>query len=120
LKERIVIETLKKAKESNCDALIFIPNKDNTEVTIAGLQYNEKGESIKGGCGDLYSILLFQGEQGNYHSFEEFQAVLVCPFTYCNRMFKESYFGVIAKATTTSDGVLNLIRNDLIKEFNLE
>jgi len=115
-----MIETLKKAKESNCDALIFIPRNEDEDIAIAGLLYTKKGDAITGGCGVIYTILLFRGEKDNYHSFEEFQAVLVCPFTYCNRMFKDSYYGAIAKMTTTSNSTLDLIRSDLIKEFNLE
>lgn len=115
-----MIEPLKRVKESNCDALVFIPSNNEKEATISGLKYKENGELLKGGCGNLYTIILFKGEKDNYHSFEEFDAVLVCPFTYCNNMFKEAYYGVIAKMTSTSGEVIDMIRSDLKKEFNLE
>jgi len=115
-----LIDVLKKAKASNCDALVFIPNKTDENVSIAGLQYSESGEVVTGGCGDLYNIILFRGDKDKYHSYEEFEAVLVCPFTYCNRIFKESYYGIIAKITSTSKETIDLLRSDLIKEFNLE
>ena len=97
--------TFRLIKEQNCDAILFLPSTTaDDETTIQGLTYKEPGESIGGSeLGQLYDILTFRqtGEQ-SFGQKDHFQAVLVCPYTYSEKLLNEGYLGLVARATTTS------------------
>ena len=105
-------------KEQQCDAISFLPKVTETkkgeivETMIQGLNYNDKGEPINSSeMGYMYDIILFQEGEYDFINKEHFQAILVCPYTYAERLVKEGHFGYIGKVTTTSDEVFNLFNN---------
>lgn len=115
--------TFKKMKDSNCDAICFLPDsKDPENMVLQGLTYKEKGDNIGGSVmGHSYDIITFRQTGGEYHSKDHFDAILVCPYTYSDKLVNEGYFGIIAKKTTTSDNMVNLILqriDDLIISSN--
>lgn len=100
-------------KEVKCHAITFLPSdKPEEQSVIQGLHYKDHGETIKtqSDMGDLYDIILFRGdEKEGYTDLEKFEAILVCPYTYSNRMYHGNYFGVVAKKTSTSSEVVEMI-----------
>lgn len=105
----------KQMKEQQCDAISFLPKVTQTkkgeivETMIQGLNYKEKGEPINNTeMGYFYDIILFQETEDDFVNKEHFEAILVCPYTYAERLIKEGHFGYIGKKTTTSDEVFNL------------
>lgn len=109
----------KKIKEENCDAITFLPDPNKNEDTvIQGLTYKDKGQSV--GCsslGDLFDIILFRENEETFYGNEQFEAILVCPYTYSEKMMNDGHFGMIARRTTTSPEVVEPFRmkiNDLI------
>lgn len=108
----------KQMKESQCDAISFLPTVTQTrkgeiiETTIQGLNYKDKGEPINSSeMGFFYDIILFQEGKDDFINKEHFQAILVCPYTFTEKMMKDGFFGFIGKKTTTSDEVFNLFNN---------
>lgn len=102
-----VFQEMKKVK---CHAITFLPsNNPEEQAIIQGLHYKQHGETFKtqSDIGDLYDIILFRGDiKDGYSELEKFEAILVCPYTYSNRMYQGNYFGVVAKRTSTSSEVV--------------
>lgn len=114
-----------KIKETNCDAISFLPCMDEKgkelQTAVQGLTYNEKGDNINSNSmGDYYDIITFGEVDGEFVNKEQFQAILVCPYTYGEKMFKEGYFGFIGRKTTTSDEVLGIFEKAINKLFEVE
>ena len=111
--------TFKKMKEANCDAITFVPNpENNVETVIHGLSYVDKGDTIgSSSMGDLFDIILFRENEETFYDNEQFQAILVCPYTYSEKMMEDGHFGMIARKTTTSAEIVEPFRqkiNELI------
>jgi hypothetical protein len=102
-------------KEANVDAITFVPNPENeTETVIHGLTYNEKGETIgASSMGDLFDIILFRENEETFYDNEQFEAILVCPYTYSEKMMKDGHFGMIARKTTTSGVIVEPFRHKI-------
>lgn len=109
--------TFKKLKEEKCDAITFVPNPGNNDETIVtGLTYREKGETIgSSSMGDLFEIILFSENEEEFYDNDQFQAILVCPYTFSERMMNAGHFGMIARKTTTSDIIVEPFRNNINK-----
>ena len=96
-------------KKAECHAITFLPSdKPEEETVIQGLHYKEHGKKIEteSDLGDLYDIIIFRRDNKGYSDLEQFEAILVCPFTYSDRMYNGKYFGVVAKKTTSSGEVV--------------
>lgn len=107
----------KQMKEKQCDAISFLPvvvdeKEETLETAVQGMNYNDKGELISATeMGSFYDIILFQDDGEKFINKEHFQAILVCPYTYSERMMKEGFFGFIGRKTTTSDEIFNIFDN---------
>lgn len=106
----------KQMKEKQCDAISFLPvivgNDDDVNTTIQGMNYNTLGEPISASeMGGFYDIILFQDDGENFINKEHFQAILVCPYTYSERMMKDGFFGFIGRKTTTSHEIFSIFDN---------
>jgi hypothetical protein len=106
-----MLKVFEEIKQRGCDAISFFPNPDNYEdVVIQGLIYKEKSESIGGSSmGDSYDIVTFRKNGDDFSNKDHYEAILVCPYTYGNKLLKEGYFGFIAKKTTTSKELLDYV-----------
>lgn len=99
-------------KEQKCDAILILPSIENkNETSIQGLTYKEPGDKIGGSqLGDLYDIVSFrQTGDEDFGDSDHFQAILVCPYTYSEKMFNEGYLGLVARATTTSQDMVERV-----------
>ena len=107
--------TFKKMKEANVDAITFVPSPDNNDETVIhGLTYTEKGETIgASSMGDLFDIILFRENEETFYDNEQFEAILVCPYTYGEKMMNDGHFGMIARKTTTSKVVVEPFRKSI-------
>ena len=92
-------------KAQECDAILILPSIDKPDETnIQGLTYKEPGDKVGGNeMGDLFDIVSFRqtGEE-QFGDLDSFQAILVCPYTYTEKMFEDGYLGLVARCTTTS------------------
>jgi hypothetical protein len=107
-----VDKTFKRIKEEKCDAILIMPSTtDPDETTIQGLTYKQPGDKIGGSSmGDLYDILTFKQTGENSFGFQDhFQAILVCPYTYTEKLFNEGNLGLVARVTTTSQDMVSRI-----------
>jgi hypothetical protein len=115
--------TFKRIKEAECDAILFLPDIENTdETTIQGLTYKERGDTIgHSELGNLYDILTFKqtGESSFSHK-DHFRAILVCPYTYTEKLLKEGYLGMVSLVTTTSQEMFDEISGkiDILMDDN--
>jgi hypothetical protein len=104
-------------KEKDCDAISFLPvvtdEKEQTiDTALQGMNYNDRGEPINANeMGSFYDIILFQDDGENFVNKEHFQAILVCPYTYSERLMNEGFFGFIGRKTTTSHEIFNIFNN---------
>jgi len=107
--------TFRRMKDENCDAITFLPDpKNNEDTLIQGLQYVEKGNTIGSSTlGDSFDIILFREDEETLYDNEQFQAILVCPYTYSEKMMNDGHFGMIARRTTTSSIVVEPFRKSI-------
>lgn len=90
----------------NYDAIIFIPHEEDDKLTKVNIaNYKKNGEKVGATeLGDFYDIILFRmNENDDIVDLEKFEAILVDPRVYVSRMVKSSWYGMVAKKTTTSD-----------------
>jgi hypothetical protein len=92
-----------------------MPSPDSREQTVIhGLTYVENGDNIGSSTmGNSYDIVTFRESDEGFYDKEHYQAILVCPYTYSEKVMKDGLFGIIAKRTTTSEDVLNLYLNKI-------
>lgn len=108
-------EAFTKIKDNSCDAITFVPNPSNhNETVITGIVYHDAGEKVGGSTlGNSYDITLFREGENTFYDNEQFEAVLVCPYTFSEKMFKDGHFGMIARKTTTSNTIVVPFRERL-------
>jgi hypothetical protein len=93
-------ESFLQLKISEFDGNNFYRNEENIEVD--SFQYTEPFVKLEGSAmGDLYDIIIFPEDPPKMP--ERFKAILSSPIHYVERMVKDGFLGVVAKATTTSD-----------------
>ena len=102
-------------KNNKCDAICFFPSSENLEQTVVhGLTYVEAGDSIGASTlGNSYDIVTFRESDDGFYDKEHYQAILVCPYTYSEKVLSDGFYGIVAKRTTTSEDVLNLFMNKI-------
>lgn len=97
-------EFLLPLKNKEFDGLNFYRNKDGN-LEIDGFGYKNPGEKLPGSeMGDLYDIIVFAEDPPKMP--ERFKAILISPLDYVSRMIDDGFLGIVAKATTTSDTVM--------------
>jgi hypothetical protein len=97
-------EFLRILKNENFDGLNFYRNQTG-DLEVDGFSYKNPGEKLAGSeMGDLYDIIIFPEDPPKMP--ERFKAILISPLDYISRMIDSGFLGVVAKATTTSDGIL--------------
>lgn len=93
-------ESFLQLKINEFDGINFYRNDENIEVD--SFQYTEPYTKLEGSAmGDLYDIIIFPEDPPKMP--ERFKAILSSPIHYVERMVKDGFLGVVAKATTTSD-----------------
>lgn len=98
-------EFLRPLKDKNFDGLNFYRNKDGN-LEIDGFGYKNPGEKVGGTeLGDYYDIIIFPEDPPKMP--ERFQAILISPLDYISRMMDDGFLGIVAKATTTSNTIMD-------------
>lgn len=114
-------EIFKRIKDNNCHAITILPSvEEGKESIIQGLVYNEQGEKIGGSSmGDMFHITMFRDSEEGFTDKESFEAILVCPYTYSEKLMKDGWFGMIAMKTSTSQDIIdkfNMLVDDVIAQ----
>lgn len=106
-----MLQVFNDIKQQGCEAISFFPNPDDdSDIVIQGLLYKESGEPIGGSSmGNSYDIVTFRKYGDEFVNKDHYEAILVCPYTYSNKLLKEGYFGFVAKKTTTSKELVDYI-----------
>lgn len=97
---------------TNYDMIFFTPADDEENddaVAIVSAQYKQPGEKLEGNSsGDAFEIVLFRmDEEDNLIDLDRFTGILIEPREYISRMIMDQWFGMVARKTTTSDGVVS-------------
>lgn len=97
-------EFLQALKNKDFDGLNFYRN-GRGDLEVDGFGYKNPGEKLVGSeLGDLYDIIIFPEDPPKMP--ERFKAILISPLDYISRMIDSGFLGVVAKATTTSDTIM--------------
>lgn len=104
-------EYLHKLKISDPDGINFYLDK-NGDVEIDSFKYVDFGEKITGSpMGDMYDIIILNSSATEMP--ERFFAILSEPVVYIERMIRDGFLGVVAKATTTSNHIMDIVFEEM-------
>jgi hypothetical protein len=100
-------ENLQSEKQKKFDAFFFVAGEDDT-VSIEGCNYKDPGEDVEGSSmGKMYHIMLYKEDEEGVYAQDLFEAILVEPLEYIYGLIPQSWYGLIAKKTTTSSDFIN-------------
>ena len=75
-------------------------------MEFSQFQFKEPGEKIGGTeLGDYFDIIIVQEDPPKMP--ERFQAILISPIDYVDRMAEVGFYGVVTKFTTTSKEIMD-------------
>lgn len=98
-------ESLRPLKNKLFDGINFYLNEEDN-VEVATFQYKNPGQDVPGSeMGSMYDIIIMQVDPPKLP--ERFKAILISPLDYVSRMIDDGFLGVVARATTTSDPVMD-------------
>ena len=104
-------EFLKPLLNENFDMIKFYHNDKNV-MTAHAFRYNNFGIKQEGSkLGDLYDIIIFSEKP--FKMPERFKAVLSSPVHYISQMIDIGFLGIVAKATTTSEEMMEQTFSEL-------
>lgn len=104
-------ESLFPLKNKLFDGINFYLNEEDL-VEVATFQYKDPGQNVPGSeMGDMYDIVILQVDPPKLP--ERFKAILISPLDYVSRMIDDGFLGVVARATTTSDAVMDKVMESL-------
>ena len=99
------MEQLNEIKRKEFDCIIFTKD-ENEDLSVKLVCLNEPGEKIPGSTmGDYYDIIVTPNDLSNPP--DRFKAILVSPVDYMYRMYRDGFFGVICRATTKTDEMMD-------------
>ena len=98
-------EFLQQLKNNDFDGVNFYRNEDG-DLEFSQFQFKEPGEKIGGTeLGDYFDIIIVQEDPPKMP--ERFQAILISPIDYVDRMAEVGFYGVVTKFTTTSKEIMD-------------
>jgi hypothetical protein len=104
-----MLDFLEPLKEEKFDFITFFEGEKVDSISVMGQFYNEPGEPVGGSSlGDSYHIILFKSHktEDKYVDLDNFEAILADPLEYMSGLIPSGFYGVIARKTTTSDGII--------------
>lgn len=110
-------EFLRVLKDKDFDGINFYRNADDT-AEVAGFKLKDFGQKKEGSImGDMHDIIIV-----NYYTPQlpdRFEAILSSPLHYISRMIEDGFVGVVVKATSTTDKLMQEIFVKMTKEAEL-
>lgn len=104
-------EYLRPLKNKNFDGINFYRNEEG-DLEVNAFTYKSFGEKLEGSeMGEMYDIIIFSEERPKMP--ERFKAILTSPLDYISRMIDDGFLGVVAKATTTSDKLMDGVQEHM-------
>ena len=98
-------EFLQQLKNNDFDGINFYRNEDG-DLEFSQFQFKDPGEKIGGTeLGDCFDIIIVQEDPPKMP--ERFQAILISPIDYVDRMAEVGFYGVVTKFTTTSKEIMD-------------
>lgn len=100
------------------DSFIFYINEndDEKEKIVSSSQYKDRGEKIPGSdLGDLYEIIVIEWRK---KEIDRFQAILISPAVYINRMLNDGFWGAVGRATTSSKKIFDELEQKFIQSLD--
>lgn len=98
-------EFLQQLKNNDFDGVNFYRNEDG-DLEFSQFQFKDPGEKIGGTkLGDYFDIIIVQDDPPKMP--ERFQAILISPIDYVDRMAEVGFYGVVTKFTTTSKEIMD-------------
>ena len=93
--------------------------EDEETVNISAFKLPDPGIKKEGSpMGDLYDIIIFNDVLENPSLPERFEAILISPIDYVERMVKDGFLGVAVKSSTTSGKFMETVFTESEKYIN--
>jgi hypothetical protein len=91
---------------------------DEKNIKIEGFELKELGTKNPGSpMGDLYDIVIFADVTIKPFLPERFEAILVSPIDYVNRMIENGFLGTVVKSTDKSKEFVDNIYDKILEEY---
>jgi hypothetical protein len=101
-------------KTCKYDVLFFLPGTKDQTIYLEQQTYKKPGKKLDGSTlGDAYHIVLFKVQESKLVDLDNFDAILIDPFTYISQLIPQNWYGFVAKKTTTSKKFLKSILDNL-------
>lgn len=104
-------------ENADSDSFTFYFNEKEGEVDkiVSCSQYKDRGQKIGGTeLGDLYEIIVISWKK---KEVERFQAILISPAVYINRMLNDGFWGTVGRATTSSQKIFDKLESDIMENI---
>ncbi len=109
-----MIEFPEEMKKCKYDVLFFLPGSKHETIHLKQQVYKKPGKKLDGSVlGDAYHIVLFKLEEDEMVDLDNFDAILIDPFTYIGQLIPQNWYGLVAKKTTTSKKFLKSTLDNL-------
>jgi hypothetical protein len=109
-----MIEFPEEMKKCKYDVLFFLPGSKHETIHLEQQVYKKPGKKLDGSVlGDAYHIVLFKLEEDEMVDLDNFDAILIDPFTYIGQLIPQNWYGLVAKKTTTSKKFLKSTLDNL-------
>jgi hypothetical protein len=109
-----MIEFPEEMKKCKYDVLFFLPGTEEETIHLEQQVYKKPGKKLDGSAlGDSYHIVLFKIRESEMVDLDNFDAILIDPFTYISQLIPQNWYGFVAKKTTTSNKFLKSTLDNL-------
>jgi hypothetical protein len=114
-----MLEFLKRLKDDPdgpYDAIFFLPGDTKEQLHLEGARYTNPGVKLgSSSLGDAYHVILFKEDNDvdGIYDIDVFDAIFIEPYEYISGLIPASWYGILAKKTTTSNGFVNKLLDNL-------
>ncbi len=110
-----VIKFIQENANQNCFIFYFNEDGEVKENLIRCSEYKDPGIKLPGSSlGDLYEIIVVSAKK---KEVERFQAILISPAVYINRMLNDGFWGAVGNATTSSKKIFDELEEGILEKF---
>lgn len=109
-----MIDFPEEMKKCKFDVMFFLPGEKQETIHLEQQVYKKPGKKLDGSVlGDAYHIVLFKIRESEMVDLDNFDAILIDPFTYISQLIPQNWYGLVAKKTTTSKKFLKFTLDNL-------